>query len=149
MTGSAEGARLNVVGNPTVANPTFFNNIDPTAFLPPVACNQTFQNKSCFGNAGNGSIMKVPIWMNNWDLTLAKRIPLGGERRALTFRAEFYNLPNHTQFSGVNNTLQYDLSSYQKWIAGQGNLVLSNNQFGRYTGARAPRQVAMTLRFQF
>ena len=34
-------------------------------------------------------------------------------------------------------------------IQGKGNLVLSNSQFGRYTGARAPRQVALTLRVQF
>jgi hypothetical protein len=104
---------------------------------------------ACFGNTGSGSIMSVPIWMNNWDLTLAKKFPLWSERRNITFRAEFYNLPNHTQFSGINNTLQYDLVSYQNWIQGKGNLVQSNALFGRYTGARAPRQVALTLRVQF
>jgi len=31
----------------------------------------------------------------------------------------------------------------------QGSLVQSNTQFGRYTSARNPRQMAMTLRFQF
>ncbi len=148
-TGSAEGARLFVIGNPTMANPTFDHNIDASAFQLPVACSQTRQTLDCFGNAGSGSTMSVPIWMNNWDLTLAKNIPLGGERRMLTFRAEMYNLPNHTQFSGINNTLQYDLGSYQKWIAGTGSLVQSNSQFGRYTSARSPRQMAMSLRFQF
>jgi Carboxypeptidase regulatory-like domain/TonB-dependent Receptor Plug Domain len=148
-TGSAEGARLFVVGNPTVSNPTFYNNINPAAFQLPVACSQTRQTMDCFGNAGSGSIFSVPIWMNNWDLSLIKNVPLGGERRSLTFRAEFYNLPNHTQFSGINNTLQFDLASYQNWIAGKGSLVQSNSQFGRYTSARAPRQMAMTLRFQF
>lgn len=149
MTGSAEGARLFIVGNPTVANPTFYNNIDPNAFLPPIPCSNTRKTMDCFGNAGSGSTMSVPIWMNNWDMSLIKRFPLKSERRAVTFRAEFYNLPNHTQFSGINNTLQYDLSSYQNWMAGKGSLVQSNNQFGRYTSARAPRQVAMTLRFEF
>jgi hypothetical protein len=149
MTGSAEGARLDVVGNPTMANPNFYNNIDPNAFRPPVACSQTRQTLDCFGNAGSGSIFSVPVWMNNWDLSLIKNIPLGGERRALTFRAEFYNLPNHTQFSTINNTLQYDLSSYQKWVAGTGTLTQSNALFGRYTAARNPRQVALTLRFTF
>jgi hypothetical protein len=150
MTGSAEGARLFIVGNPTLANHDFYHNIDPTAFMPPVPCSQTRQTMDCFGNAGSGSIMSVPIWMNNWDMSLIKNVPLKSERRSLTFRAEFYNLPNHTQFSGINNTLQYDLSAYQNWIAGKGPMPTnSNTQFGRYTGARSPRQVAMTLRFQF
>ncbi len=149
MTGSAEGARLFVVGNPTLSSNDFYHNIDPNAFLPPVPCSATNQSMDCFGNAGNGNIFSVPVWMNNWDLTLGKTIPLGAERRQLTFRAEFYNLPNHTQFSGINNTLQYDLSSYQKWMNGQGSLTQSNSLFGRYTSARSPRQVAMTLRFQF
>jgi hypothetical protein len=148
-TGSAEGARLLVIGNPEVANPNFYNNINPAAFQLPVACSQARQTMDCFGNAGNGSTFKVPIWMNNWDVALAKNFPMGGERRMFTFRAEFFNLPNHTQFSAVNNTLQYDLGSYQNWITGKGNLVQSNSQFGRYTSARAPRQMAMTLRFQF
>jgi hypothetical protein len=150
MTGSAEGARLFAIGDPTVSNPTFYNTINAAAFQLPVACSQTRQTMDCFGNAGNGSIFSVPIWMNNWDMSLIKNFHLGGERRMLTFRAEFYNLPNHTQFSTINNTLQYDLASYQNWIAGKGNAPTnSNTQFGRYTAARNPRQVAMTLRFQF
>lgn len=98
-----------------------------------MTCSQTRQTFDCFGNAGSGSNIKVPTWMNNWDLTLAKSMKLGNERRELTFRGEFYNLPNHTQFSGINSTVQYDLASYQKWILGQGPLVQSNSQFGRYT----------------
>lgn len=145
-TGSAEGARLVMVGNPEASNPNFYNNINASAFQLPVACSQTHQDMDCFGN---GSIFKVPIWINNWDVTLAKNFPMGGERRMFTFRAEFFNLPNHTQFSAVNNTLQFDLGSYQNWIAGKGSLVQSNTQFGRYTSARNPRQIAMTLRFQF
>ncbi|MBZ5583467.1 MAG: carboxypeptidase regulatory-like domain-containing protein [Acidobacteriia bacterium] len=148
-TGSAEGARLFVVGDPTVSNPTFYNNINAAAFQLPVACSQTRQTMDCFGNAGQGSIMSIPTWMNNWDVSLAKNIPIFSEKRMLTFRAEFYNLPNHTQFSGVNTSVQYDLTSYQNWIAGKGSLVQSNNQLGRYTSARNPRQVAMTLRFVF
>jgi hypothetical protein len=31
----------------------------------------------------------------------------------------------------------------------QGKIVQTNVQFGRYTSARSPRQMAMTLRFQF
>jgi len=54
-----------------------------------------------------------------------------------------------TQLSRTNDTLQYDLGSYHKWIAGQGRLCKATVSFGRYTTAHDPRQVAMTLRFQF
>ena len=37
--------------------------------------------------------------INNWDLSIVKNTPLGGETRSLQFRAEFFNAFNHTQFS--------------------------------------------------
>jgi hypothetical protein len=151
MTGSAEGARMFAIANPTLPSDqvTFWNTFNWQAFQLPVPCSWTRQTTACFGNAGNGSIINVPTFMNNWDMSLAKNFPLKGERRALIFRAEFYNLPNHTQFSGINSAIQYDLGSYQKWINGQGSLVQSNNQLGRFTSARNPRQIALTLRLQF
>jgi hypothetical protein len=57
---------------------------------------------------------------------------------------EAYNAPNHTQWSSVNTSPTFDWPSFQK-----GQIVQTNVQFGRYTGARNPRQMAMTLRFQF
>jgi hypothetical protein len=50
-----------------------------------------------FGNLGR-STFEGPGQFN-WDISLAKQIPLGGERRQLLFRTEFYNAFNHPQFS--------------------------------------------------
>ncbi len=150
LTGSAEGARMNIVGNPELSSDkvNFYNTFNPAAFLPPTPCSFTNQSLACFGNAGPGSLMKIPTWVNNWDLTLAKSFKVK-EKYQFIFRAEAYNVWNHTQFSGINSNIQYDLGSYQAWVAGTGPLVQTNNQLGRYTSTLAPRRMAFTLRFQF
>jgi hypothetical protein len=162
QTGSAEGARAIMIGNPNVPssqvtwdmtdwtkNNTF--NWQSIAFpnpcsWTPAATPQMGIGKSmdCFGNAGPGSLLSVPYRANNWDMTFAKSFPLGSERRVLIFRAEMYNIFNHTQFSGINTSVQFD---YPLWKTGV--LKQTNNQLGRYTGVRDPRRMAMTLRLEF
>jgi hypothetical protein len=73
----------------------------------------------------------------NWDLSVAKNIPLGATRR-LQFRAELYNAFNNVQFSTVNTAAVFDQS---------GNQV--NNEFGYYTAARDARRIQLMLRLQF
>jgi hypothetical protein len=50
---------------------------------------------SGFGNIGGGAVLGPGQY--NWDMTLAKLIPLR-EARSLQFRAEFFNTFNHPQF---------------------------------------------------
>jgi hypothetical protein len=155
MTGSYEGARLNVTKSLSVPSDqvNFYNTFDASGLEIPMPCSWTpgttpqkgiGQNMSCFGNAGGGSLVKVPYGMNNWDLNLSKNFPLGSERRYISFRAEMYNFPNHTQFSGINNSPTYDLA---KWQAG--TVSQTNANLGRYTSVRNPRQMSMSLRLQF
>src|SRR5262249_41045239 len=54
-----------------------------------------------FGGAGR-SLFRGP-GINNWDVSFIKRTGIT-ERVSLQFRAEFFNLFNHTQFSGVNTS---------------------------------------------
>ena len=49
-----------------------------------------------FGNAGRNTI--IGPGTNNMDANLAKRFPLGGERKALTLRVEAFNLLNHPNY---------------------------------------------------
>jgi hypothetical protein len=49
-----------------------------------------------YGNAGVGVITGPGQW--NWDMALAKNLPLN-ERMRLEFRAEAFNVWNHTQFN--------------------------------------------------
>jgi len=54
------------------------------------------------------------------------------------FRSEFYNILNHTQFDGVDNTARFDA---------QGNQI--NARFGQITSARAAREVQFSPRLVF
>ena len=139
FTGSSEGARINVVGDPFLPKDqrTFGNNFNTAAFAPPTPCSRTNQNLACFGNAGT-NIMYGP-GTNNWDLSVQKQIPIAlGEKRSLELRAEAYNAPNHTQFSGYDTSTRFDATGKQ-----------TNANFGAYNSARSPRIMAFTLRFQF
>jgi hypothetical protein len=183
FTGSAEGARMFVEGNPELpagqesfvggvavptqqglpgittngygANGTPGNQIlNETAFVIPYPCSYTPQptpqlgigeSMECFGNAGAGSIVKIPhTRVDNWDMTFSKSFPIKSEKRALLFRAEMYNIFNHTQFNGWNTGPSYDWNNWKNGV-----LVQTNNNLGRYTSTLNPRQMSMSLQFRF
>ncbi len=130
LTGSTEGARLDVVGNPILSSDqrTFFQNFNTAAFERPAV--------GSFGNAGVG-ILRNP-GVNNWDMSVSKRIPLKGEERYFQLRGEFYNTFNHTQFSGFDSTARFNPAGQQ-----------INANFGAYNAAREPRKIQLSLRFMF
>jgi len=155
QTGSAEGARLFVMKDPSFSDKqTEYHIFDWNAFLPPMPCSWTAQadphdgigqSMACFGNAGSGSLLRLPIKQNNFDLTFAKSFPVFGEGRMLTFRAEVYNFFNHTQINSISTGVNYDFVPWKQGIL----KPPANDTFGRFNGARDPRRMAMTLRFQF
>jgi hypothetical protein len=128
--------------------------INSAAWQIPFPCSQTAaadphygigQSMACFGNAGPGSLVNVPgTRVTNFDMTFSKNFPLKNEKRQLVFRAEMYNIFNHTQFSGYNIGPTYDWSNWKN-----GTLVQTNSSLGRYNAALNPRQMSMNLRFQF
>ena len=131
ITGSGEGARITVTGDPALSKSekNFYRNFRQEVFaLTPVRS---------FGNAGVG-ILRGP-GVNNWDFAVGKQIPLGlGEGRALQFRAEAYNAFNHTQFSGVDTGARFDQTGQQV-----------NANFGAFTQARTSRIISFSLRLRF
>ena len=128
--------------------------INEAAFQIPNPCSLTAaanprygqgESMECFGNAGAGSLINVPgTRVSNFDMTFSKSFPLKSERRLLMFRAEMYNIFNHTDFSSWNIGPSYDWSN---WL--NGNLVQTSSSLGRYSAALNPRQMSMSLRFQF
>ncbi len=60
--------------------------------------------------------------INNWDVSFFKNFPLGAERRNLQFRAEGFNLFNHTQFNNPTSSLP-------------------NATFGQILSAKAPADI--------
>jgi hypothetical protein len=68
----------------------------------------------------------------------------------LQFRADAFNVLNHTQFSGVNSTLNFNASLHPTNLPydAAGNLVNATG-FGTINGARDPRIVQLVMRLQF
>ncbi len=86
-----------------------------------------------WGNAGVGILRRPGI--NNWDLRVTRRFRLFHERRSLEFRSEFFNVFNHTQFSGVDTTARFERDGSQ-----------INPLFLQPTTSRRPRQIQFAFR---
>lgn len=80
-----------------------------------------------YGNAGNG-IIKGP-GLVNFDMALFKEFLLT-ERHRLEFRADLFNVFNHTNFRNVDTTF-------------------GDGAFGQVTSAADPRIAEVSLRYQF
>ena len=103
------------------------------------------QSMECFGNAGQGSLMTVPLTSTvNFDMTFAKNFPLKSEKRMLTFQWECYNIFNHANFTGGNTGPSYDWNNWKNGV-----LVQTANNLGRLTGTLNPRQMALSLHLRF
>ncbi len=120
---SASSARPDITGNPnngaahTVAS--FFNT---SVFTP------TPVNADRPGNAGRG-VVTGPSFQR-WDVSLFKNTKLRGERMYVQFRAETFNVFNHTNFGTVGT-----------------NITLST--FGKVTTANDPRILQLGLKLYF
>ncbi len=80
-----------------------------------------------FGNCGTG-VVRGP-GENTWNWALYKTFPIG-ERLKAQFRAEFFNVWNHTNFAGVST-------------------ALGSGSFGQVTSALDPREIEFALRLDF
>ena len=120
---SAASARPDIVGNPNSGAPhtvaEFFNT---AAFVPtPVGANRP-------GNSGRG-VVTGPNFQR-WDLSLFKNIKLHGESTYLQFRAEAFNVFNHTNFNGLSTNI-------------------TSASFGAVTSANDPRLLQLGLKLYF
>lgn len=108
--------------------------LNPNAFsLPSVGT---------FGNVGKGQFIGPGFW--DWDMAGAKDIPIT-ERVGLQFRAEFFNVFNHTNFS--YNAAGVTSGGTNSPSVTQANPSLSS--FGRILGSADPRIMQFALRLNF
>jgi hypothetical protein len=117
----------NAIANPNLSRSSrtvdrYFN---PAAFTLPAA--------GTFGNSAPDNIRQPGV--NNWDFSVYKKFEtpwLGGnswgEKGELQFRAEFFNVANHTQFSYLDTTFG---------VSG----------FGSAVATRGPREIQFSLKF--
>ena len=111
--------RPNLIGNPQAANPGPAGWFNLAAFANPGA--------GRFGNAGKGSLIGPGSF--NLDTSLIKTTRVG-EGKSLQFRAEFFNVLNHTNFDAPN-------------------VQVNSANFGRIFSAQDSRQIQFGLKFSY
>jgi len=93
--------------------------------------------------------------INNWDISLFKRINFGSEQRYLQLRLEMYNAFNHTQWSDVNRSVQFDrttgkITNLPSALGGSGGRFGFGALGGAYgTSVRSPRNIQVAAKFYF
>ncbi len=138
--GVGTGSRPDLVGNPHasvqsdiagVRGPLLY---DPAAYSAPIGLT--------FGNVGRNTLTNPG--RINFDFGLFKRFAFG-EKYALDFRWENFNLFNHTQYNGVTNSM--DCAPVGSTAADAS--CIGSSSFLHASGAHLPRRMQFGLRFQF
>jgi hypothetical protein len=117
LTGGAD--RPNLAGNPNLTNPTYMKWFDTSMFTRPAT--------GAFGTAGRGIIVGPGAW--NLDLALTRAFPITESQR-IDFRAEIFNIFNHTRFGNPITTF-------------------TSGVFGQIQSARDPRIMQFALKYTF
>ncbi|MGE5694611.1 MAG: adenylyl cyclase, partial [Candidatus Sericytochromatia bacterium] len=120
--GAAASPRPNQLGDPNANAPkTWDQFFDTSVFVNPTTA-QPFG-----GNERRGAVNGPGLWRYDMSLMKAFRITEGS---AIQFRAEAFNIFNHTNFSTIGTSTTSSL-------------------FGKVTGTRDPRIVQLALKFTF
>ncbi len=87
--------------------------------------------------------------LHNYDITIAKNIPLHGETFKMQLRMEMFNAFNHPQFTGINNSATFDqtgkLVNTPTAVGGTGGRF----GFGAVTGTADPRRIQLAVKLYF
>ena len=134
-------------------SPFLSSTTDGRVFLNPAAF--AIPTPGAFGNLGRWALHGPGL--SQFDLTAHKRFSVG-EKARLEFRAEIYNILNHTNFanpvSRLNNALGTGTNqlqpgqSYTSPAAG-GTFGMSTSTVTKDVGLGASRQIQMSLRLSF
>jgi hypothetical protein len=128
-------ARVNVIGDPMKNVPAGFY-FNPAAFAPP-AIGSTITTP-VLGNLGGGAgVLSLPRVVN-LDTTMAKFIPVHGERRGIRLQFQAYNVLNHPEYNGVGTGLQWDANGNQTSVSA-----------GVFNSTLPARILAFGARFEF
>ena len=96
--------------------------------------NPNLMTPGVFGNSGRNILIGPGFQL--WDLSLLKNFRVF-ETRSLQFRAESFNLFNHTNFTAINTTVRFDNS---------GN---PTGGFGAVTSSGPGRVFSLGMKFIF
>jgi len=128
-------ARVDVVGDPMANVPAGYY-YNPAAFAPP-ALGSTITTPVLGNQGGGAGVLRLPR-VTNLDMTMAKFIPVFGERRGIRLQCQAYNVFNHPEFNGVGTGLQWDAAGKQTSLSA-----------GIFNGTLPARILAFGARFEF
>ena len=134
-----EGGRIALIGNPgsgASGNPYRQFNVD--AFTTPGLGSNGLES-------GRNFLYRAPI--NSWDISLSKNFRIK-ERTRVELRLDTFNTLNHTQFDGINSTLNVT-SLTNRTPTNLASETGNKNGFGAVTSVRPPRNMQISARFQF
>jgi hypothetical protein len=114
------------------AGPLLYN---PAAFAEPTGLT--------FGDSGRNALTNPA--RTNFDMGLFKHFPIRSETHSIEFRAEAFNVFNHTQWQALNS----GDSSSSSYTAACDGLCADNGTFLRPTAAHNPRILQLGLKFLF
>lgn len=142
ITGSyTEGARLRLIGNPMTGKSDPYNRLNASDFLLPLV--------GSIGLESGYNYLTGP-GINNWDLSLQKEFSVK-ERLHFQLRCDAFNVWNHTQFSGINATLNAPnlTGAYTNIAENPDGSINNKNGFGSVSGARDPRILMTMIKVRF
>lgn len=132
--------RPNLVGNPEGPQ-TVDQWFNINAFAPTEVLGQ-------LGNAPRHAYRGPGI--NNWDFSLIKNFTdlpwFTNEGMTIQFRAEFFNLFNHTQFQLVNSSFDISVNDIDENTGRLLSYTQNNSNFGQVTRIREPREIQFGLK---
>jgi outer membrane receptor protein involved in Fe transport len=110
------------------------------------------QAPGTFGNAARNNLRGPGIVGSDFSLFKNTKIPwfgqkAGAEGANLQFRAEFFNVFNHTQFNSVDNTFVAQTDANGDPIVG--STSDPGSSFGTVNGDRGPREIQLALKLIF
>jgi len=144
ITGSyTEPARVKLIGNPLSAiTGDEYHRLNPAAFAPPPV--------GSIGLDSPTNYLRGP-GINNTNLSIQKSFFVS-EGARFELRADAFNVFNHTQFNGVNSTINFKSLSdptITNLYQNPDGTINNINGFGTVSGARDPRIMQLVVRFQF
>ena len=123
--------------------PIYLKGPDKTLYLNPAAF--TIPAPGTFGNLRRGFVRQPGL--TNVDFSVAKNWKIR-ERYGIQFRAEMFNLLNHTNFNGFDPGLGLTLNRTAAGVF-NGTFTRTNGNFGQLNTDRGPRNIQFGIKFNF
>jgi len=139
--GLAANAPAGFRPNLVPGQPIYLHGPDKTKYLNPAAF--ALPAPGTFGNLRRGTVRQPGL--TNVDFSLVKNWKLK-EKYGIQFRAEMFNLFNHTEFNGFNNGLgaNFNGAAFTAF-----NNTLGTGTFGQLSSDRGPRNIQFGIKFNF